>query len=178
MRAWMLVAIALLTFAGSARAEVVDAGPQGFRLKSVRQINAPPAKVWKALGEVGRWWDSDHTYSGKAENMTMPLVADACWCEAVPRGGSVRHGVVLLALESQGMLRVEAPLGPLQDEGVGTALFFQLKPKDGGTEVTFTYNVGGARDFILKAAPGVDGVLNGSWDRLKRYVETGKPSLP
>ena len=176
MRAWMLTALAALTFAGAARAEVVDTGPQGFRLKSVRQIAAPPAKVWKALGEIGRWWDGEHSYSGKAENMTMPLKADGCWCETIPGGGSVRHGTVVLAWEPQGMLRLDAPLGPLQDEGVGAALLFQIKAKDGGTELTVTYNVGGARDAILKAAPAVDGVLNGGWDRLKRYVESGKPT--
>jgi uncharacterized protein YndB with AHSA1/START domain len=176
MRAWVLAATAALAMGSAAHAEVVETGPQGFRLKAVRQINAPPAKVWAALGEVGRWWDGAHSYSGKAENMTMPLTANACWCEAIPGGGSVRHGVVALAWPAQNMLRVEAALGPLQDEGVTGALFFQLKPKDGGTELTATYNVGGARDFILKAAPSVDSVLNGGWDRLKRYVETGKPT--
>lgn len=176
MRAWMLAAMTALAIGGVARAEVIETGPQGFRLKAVRQINAPPEKVWAALGQVGRWWDDEHTYSGKAENMTMPLQANACWCESAPGGGSVRHGVVQLVLPAQRMLRVDAALGPLQDEGVTGALFFQLKPKNGGTEVTATYNVGGARDFVVKFAPNVDGVLNGGWDRLKRYVETGKPT--
>lgn len=175
MRGAVLAAIAALAAAGPAAAEIVEQGPQGFRLKAVRQIAAPPEKVWTALGEVGRWWDDAHTYSGKAANMTMPLTPDACWCEAVP-GGGVRHGVVELVLPQQRMLRVSAALGPLQDEGVSAALFFQIRPKDGGSEVTVTYNVGGVRDFALKAAPAVDGVMNGAWDRLKRYVETGSPA--
>lgn len=176
MRVWMLAAAAALMLGGAARAEVVETNAQGFRLKSVRQIAAPPAKVFKAIGELGRWWDGEHTYSGKAENMTFPLQANGCWCETIPGGGSVRHGVVVLAWEAQGMIRADAALGPLQDEGVTGALLFQLKPKDGGTELTVTYNVGGARDFIAKAGPGVDAVLSGGWDRLKRYVETGKPT--
>ena len=175
MRTWILAALVVLTLGGGARAEVVETSAQGFRLKSEQQIKAPPAQVYKAIGEIGRWWDSEHTYSGKAENLTMPLQANACWCETIPGGGSVRHGVVVLALEAQGMIRAEAPLGPLQDEGVGAALLFQLKPKDGGTEVTFTYNVGGAREAMVKAAPGIDQVLNGAWARLKRYAETGRP---
>jgi len=171
----MVLAAAMLAVGGAAHAEVVETGAQGFRLKSVLQIKAPPARVYQAIGEIGRWWDGAHSYSGKAENITLPLQANACWCETIPGGGSVRHGVVVLAWPEQGMIRADAALGPLQDEGVNGALFFRMKPKDGGTELTITYNVGGVRDVTLKAAPQVDSVLNGGWGRLKRYVETGKP---
>lgn len=175
MRIVALAALAALSLAGAAHAEVVETNAQGFRLKSVLQIKAPPARVYQAIGELGRWWDDAHTYSGKAENITLPLQANGCWCETIPGGGSVRHGVVVLAWPQQGMIRADAALGPLQDEGVNGALFFHMKPKDGGTELTITYNVGGVRDATLKAAPLVDGVMNGAWARLKRYVEAGKP---
>ena len=175
MRSWMLAAVAALALTGAARAEVVETGPQHFRVRIVQQVAAPPDKVWKALGEVGRWWSDEHTYSGKAASMTMPLAANACFCEALPNGGSVRHGVVALAWPDQRTLRVEAALGPLQDEGVAGALTFQLKGKDGGTELVTTYNVGGVRDVTLKAAPLVDKVIAEQTVRLKRYVETGKP---
>lgn len=160
--------------AGAARAEVADKGDYGFRLRTVVQIAAPPARVWKALGEIGAWWSSDHTYSGKAANLTMPLAAGGCFCEAVPPGGGVRHGVVQLVLP-QTQLRIDAALGPLQDEGVTGSWAFLLTPKDGGTEVVMTYNVGGARDIIASAAPGVDQVMIEGVTRLKSYVETGKP---
>ena len=172
----MLAVAAALSLAGAAHAEVVEQGPNGYRLKTVLQIAAPPARVFQAIGEVGRWWDDEHTYSGKAANMTMPLQADACWCETLPGGGSVRHGVVAIAWPAQGMIRAEAALGPLQDEGVIGALLWQMKARDGGTELTVPYNVGGVRDFAIKSAPLVDGVLSANWSRLKRYVETGKPS--
>jgi hypothetical protein len=58
---------------------------------------------------------------------------------------------------------------------VSAALTFQLKPKDDGTELVTSYNVGGARDFIVSIAPAVDGVLGGGLARLKRYAEAGKP---
>ncbi|MEW5684128.1 MAG: ATPase [Pseudomonadota bacterium] len=175
MKAAVLAAVAALAFGGAANAEIVETGPQGFRLKSVYQVKAPPAKVYQAIGEIGRWWDPDHTYSGKSENLSLPLKAGACWCEALPDGGSVQHATVVLAWPTQGMVRADGAFGPLQNEGVSGAVFFQAKPKDGGTELTITYNVGGARDYILKAAPVVDRVLTGSWVRLVRYVETGKP---
>jgi uncharacterized protein YndB with AHSA1/START domain len=169
-----LAALAVLGFAGAARAEVVDKGAAHFRLKFTQAIAAPPEKVFKALGEIGQWWDGAHSYSGKASNMTMPLTANACFCEALPNGGGVRHGVVEAVMPNQ-LVRVDAALGPLQDEGVSAALTFNLKAKDGGTELVTTYNVGGARDFIVSIAPAVDGVLGGAVKRLKSYVETGKP---
>lgn len=174
MRIVAIAIIAALALAAPAQGAVVERGGGWVRMKAVQQIAAPPEKVYSAIGEIGRWWDDDHTYSGDAANMTLELQPNACWCEALP-GGGVRHGVVEMAWPAQGMIRIDAALGPLQDEGVTGALFFHLKPKDGGTELTITYNVGGARDFVTKGAEGVDMVLNVQWERLKRYVETGRP---
>ena len=174
MRTMVLAALTALMLTSAAYAEVVDKGPAHFRLKFTQQIAAPPEKVFKAIGEVGQWWDGAHSYSGKASNMTLPLTANACFCETVPGGGSVRHGVVEAVLPNQ-LVRVDAALGPLQDEGVSAALAFNLKARDGGTELVTTYNVGGARDFVVSIAPAVDSVLGGAVKRLKSYVETGKP---
>lgn len=175
MRIAVLAAVAALAAGGAARAEVIDKGSSHFRLKFVQQVAAPPDKVFKALGEIGAWWDGAHSYSRNAANMTMPLTANGCFCETLPGGGGgVRHGVVELVIPNQ-TVRVAAALGPLQDEGVSAALTFQLKAKDGGTELTTTYNVGGARDFVVSIAPGVDGVIGAAVKRLKSYVETGKP---
>lgn len=174
MRVWMLAAVTALSLSGAARAEVVDKGAYGFRLKFVQQVAAPPDKVFRAIGEIGHWWSDAHTYSGKAANMTMPLSPNACFCEALPAGGGVRHGVVETVMPNT-LVRVDAALGPLQDEGVGAALAFNLKAKEGGTELTVTYHVGGARDFVVSAAPGIDGVLGEAVGRLKRYVETDRP---
>jgi uncharacterized protein YndB with AHSA1/START domain len=174
MRISVLAAVAAVCAGGAAHAEVADKGPNGFRLKYVVQVAAPPARVYRAVGEIGRWWSDDHTYSGKAANFAMPLQANACLCEALPGGGGVRHGVVEAVVPNQ-LVRIEAALGPLQDEGVASAWTFALKPKDSGTELTVTYNVGGLRPEMAAAAAGVDGVLGAQVARFKRYVETGKP---
>ena len=174
MRIAVAAAMAVLTLAGTARAEVVDTSANGFRLKTVTQVAAPPAGVFKAIGEIGHWWSDAHTYSGKAGNMTLPLLANGCFCEALPGGGGVRHGVVALVIPDQ-LLRLSAALGPLQDEGVSAALTFALKPASGGTELTVTYNVGGLRERMVSLAPGVDGVLTEAVGRLKAYAESGKP---
>lgn len=174
MKRFILAALAAGATATTSQAAVVDKGAAGFRLKTVEQIAASPAKVYGAIGQWGHWWSDQHTYSGKAINMTLPLVANGCLCEKLPAGGSVRHGVVEMVIPSQ-TVRLDAAFGPLQDEGVSAAYTLTLKAKDGGTELTATYNVGGARDAIIAAAPGIDAVLNEAAGRLKRYVETGKP---
>src|SRR4051812_14644561 len=125
MKRLILAALTVLAVSGSAQAAVVDKGPGYFRIKTVQQIAAPPAKVYKAIGEWGRWWSDEHTYSGKASNMTLPLTANGCLCEALPNGGSVRHGAVELAIPDQ-MVRLDAAFGPLQDEGVSAAYTLSL----------------------------------------------------
>jgi uncharacterized protein YndB with AHSA1/START domain len=165
--------LAALVGAGAARAEVAWKDEAGFRLTYVAQVAAPPAKVYAAIGEIGRWWSDDHTYSGKAANLSMSLQPNGCFCEALP-GGGVRHGTVEAAVPNR-LVRIDAALGPLQDEGVAAAWAFALKPKDGGTEMMVTYNVGGLRPEMGAAAAGVDGVMGEQVARLKRYVETGKP---
>jgi uncharacterized protein YndB with AHSA1/START domain len=87
----------------------------------------------------------------------------------------VKHGEVVMVMPGQ-TLRLEAPLGPLQGEGVGAALTFTLKATaDGGTEVVETFNIGGARPEIVGYAAGIDAVVGEQLQRLKAFVETGKP---
>jgi hypothetical protein len=78
-------------------------------------------------------------------------------------------------LPEQKLLRVQAALGPLQDEGVSAVLSFQVKPAQGGAEIVETYNVGGARPEAVTMWPGVNTVLSEQLDRLKAYVEAKKP---
>lgn len=170
------IAAAVTLVAGAAHAEVIEQGEGGFRTRQSVEIAAPPDRVYAALGEIGRWWDDAHTYSGKAANMSVKLEAGSCFCETLPKGGGVRHGVVVLAWPDQRMVRLDAALGPLQDEGAVGALTFQVKPKGAGSELVETYNVGGLRPASAKNFAGpVDAVMATQVKRLKSYVEAGSP---
>ncbi len=179
MKVAPFAAIALLALASPAHAEVKQTWAAGFQAQNRVTIAAPPEKVWAALGQIGKWWNGAHSYSGDSANMTMPLTPGGCFCEALPKlgaGAGVQHGVVVMAMPGQ-TLRINAPLGPLQGEGVSAALTFTLKATaDGGTEVTQTFNVGGARPEIVGFAAGIDAVAGEQLGRLKVYVETGKPA--
>ena len=169
-----LVLTAATAVAPEARAEVVDAQPNGFQVKRTAVLNAQADKVYAALSQPSQWWNKDHTWSGSAANLSVAPMAGGCFCEKLPNGGSVMHMTVVYAQPGQG-LRLSGALGPLQMSGATGHLGWTLAEKDGKTTLTQTYDVGGYMTGGLdKLAPVVDQVLGEQFDRLKVYVETGK----
>ncbi|MBI1683487.1 SRPBCC family protein [Caulobacter hibisci] len=167
-------AVLTLLAAGGARAEVVDAQPNGFETRRAVVIAKPAAEVWAALVQPSKWWNSSHTWSGSAANLSLGAASGACFCEKMPNGGSVLHMTTVNAQPGK-QLTLFGGLGPLQMSGASGHLVWALAEADGRTTLTWTYDVGGYRKGGLdKIAPAVDQVLAEQQDRLKAYVETGK----
>jgi hypothetical protein len=128
--------------------------------------------------EIGSWWDSEHTYSGDAKNLSIDANPGGCWCETLPDGGGVAHMTVVYVVPGR-IIRFTGGLGPLQElAAVGTMTFAvsAAKERAGATEAVLTYNAAGYRPGGLASwAGGVDFVLTTQMDRLKRFVETGDP---
>jgi hypothetical protein len=174
MRRWAAVAVGF-ALAGAARGEVVDANAGGFQVKQTIEIAAPATKVWTSLGQVGGWWDSQHSWSHDARNLTLELKPGGCWCEVLPDGGGARHMTVIFTQPAKTAI-MEGTLGPLMFSGAAGHLLWGIAEKDGRTTLTQTYYVGGYfQGGLDKLAPAVDGVLTEQLGRLKSYVETGKP---
>ncbi|MDB5453523.1 MAG: activator of ATPase 1 family protein [Caulobacteraceae bacterium] len=169
-----LIAIGLTALATVARAEVIDAQPNGFEVRRTVTVNAPPAKVYAALIGVGGWWN--HTFSGNPANLSIEPRAGGCWCEALPKTkGSVAHMRVIY-VDPGSLIRFEGSLGPMQETGSIGHLTWAVAAKDGGTQLTWTYAVGGyMRGGLTPMAGAVDGVFAEQMGRLKALVETGKP---
>ncbi|WP_394762146.1 ATPase [Phenylobacterium sp.] len=173
MKTLTLAAVAVLTLAGAARAEVTDKSAAGFEVVETATVAASPAKVWDMLMHPARWWSPKHTWSGDAKNLAFD--PSGCFCETLKRG-AVRHMMVIYA-DGATQLRLAGALGPLQFTGADGHLGVVLKPAGAATEVTMTYDVGGyARGGLAEtfAAP-VDHVLGEQLARLKMAAETGKP---
>lgn len=171
-----LAAVTMSLVAGAARAEVTDRSPAGFEVTEKVGILAPRAKVWAALMTPAAWWNSQHSWSGDARNLTLDL-ANGCFCEKLA-GGFVRH-MTLTYVDQGAQLRMFGGLGPLQFTGAAGHMGIALKDSPGGTDLTLTYDVGGyAKGGLAEhwAAP-VDTVLAEQVARLKRYVETGRPEV-
>jgi len=135
-----------------------------------------------ALPAVDHWWDSAHTWSGSAANLSLKAEAGSCFCEQW-KDGNVEHGRVIMAIRDK-MLRLQSALGPLQGRGVTGVLTFQVGPDDKGggqtaSVLTLTYVVNGSSASALdKLAPAVNDVLGEQFGRLVRFIETGKADPP
>lgn len=173
MRLAVGAALAAMALAGPAAAAVVGAGDSGFRIENRAAVATTADRAWTALGEIGRWWNDAHTYSGSASNMTIEMKPGGCWCEALP-GGGVEHGRVILVWPEQRMLRIEGALGPLQDEGVTGALTWQVKETTDGVEIVQTYHVGGVRPEMAKNAALIDAVMAEQLKGLGAYLSPSR----
>jgi uncharacterized protein YndB with AHSA1/START domain len=170
-----IVAAACLAWSGIGLAEVKLATPDAFQILINEKVAAPPAAIYGAIGQVERWWSGEHSYSGDAANFSLAMQPGGCFCERWA-SGAVEHGRVIMLMRDQ-VVRLEAPLGPLQNLAVSAVLTFLVKGEDGGATLTVGYRVNGSSASGLdKLAPSVDGVLGAQVARLRRYVETGKPA--
>jgi uncharacterized protein YndB with AHSA1/START domain len=157
-----------------ARAEVVEAGPTGFALQRTIHIAATPERVYAALVLPTRWWNSEHTFSGSASNLSLDARAGGCFCE-LWSGGSVQHLLVVTAMPGK-LLRMRGALGPFQGQGVQGALSFTIRPASDGADLTMDNVVGGFMKGGLAKWPTLaDSMLAEQMIRLKRYIETGSP---
>ena len=170
-------AFAVLLAAAPAQAEVASATPNGFLIRAEAEVATTPERAWRAVGQVGRWWNGEHTYSGDGRRMQVDLRAGGCWCERWD-GQFVEHGRVILLMEHEGVrtLRFNTALGPLQDMAVNGALTFTVSPHANGAKITMTYRVSGDPALNLdQMAPLVDMVLMEQFGRLSRYSASGAP---
>ncbi len=170
-RAAALIMALVAVLAGPARAAVTAADATGFTLSIEVDVKAPPELAYREF-TVGpaAWWDPEHTYSGKAERLTLDPRAGGCFCEQMDGGASVSHGTVIYADPGQ-MLRLSAALGPLQEMAVIGTLSFAFAPRPAGSHVTLTYRVFGAfTSDPVALSKLVDSVLTQQLNRYAAHV--------
>jgi len=176
MRAQALLLLLIFGLAVmNAPAEVADAGANGFTVKMTLNIKGAPQDVYRALIQIGNWWNSEHTFSGSSHNLSIEEKPMGCFCEKLPNGGSVRHMEVVFLAPGQ-VLGLTGALGPLQSIAAAGNMTIKLSSAGGGTKLELTYAVSGYLPAGMNtwAAP-VSSVLTEQFTRLKNYVETGDP---
>ncbi|WP_133365645.1 SRPBCC family protein [Qipengyuania sediminis] len=176
-----ILAFATLVCAATspARAEVVETTADRFVTRAEASVKAPLLATWLALTKPGDWWNSAHSWSGDAKNMTLTPQGGGCFCERIPVGdsgnasameGSARHAEVLQAFPMR-VLRMRGGFGPLQGEPADGILTITLKEVEGGTRLVWEYNVGGAMRYkIAEIAPAVDKVMTEQLTRLQQHL--------
>jgi uncharacterized protein YndB with AHSA1/START domain len=156
-------------------AEIVTAVANGFEIHETAHTSASPDKVYAALLLPAQWWNPDHTFSGNAANLSLDARAGGCWCETLPDGGSVEHLRVVYVSPGK-FLRLRGALGPFQGLAVDGVMTWSVKSVVDGTDISFTYVVGGyAKDGLAGMAGMTDKVLGGQVERLKKFVEGESP---
>jgi len=177
MRGCSLGMLALMMLSGTLAQSAPQVTPNGFLVKFEVSVNAPAAKVYDVLvGQVGSWWNPEHTYSHDAKNLSIDPRPGGCFCEKLPNGGGIEHLRVVYVAPRE-VLRLSGGLGPLQASGVAGTLTWKLTGDGDHTRVQLSYSVGG---FMVggfdKIASGVESMLNEQLNRLKQFAETGKPT--
>ena len=166
-----LLPLMVLCLPLSLTADVADSSAAGFTVKLSIPIQAPPATVYRSLFKVGEWWDSAHTFSQDAHNLSIEEKIMGCYCEKLPGGGEARH-MEVVRFEPGKMLVMSGAIGPMQALAATGTMTIQVSAGEGGSKLDVTYTVGGyvAAGLTSWAAP-VDGVLKAQFTRLKAYVE-------
>lgn len=159
----------------AAHAEVTNTAGNGFTVQHQTVIAGKTEAVWQTMIAPSRYWNSDHSWSGNADNFYLVPQAGGCFCELIrttsadnikSSDGSVQHMRVIFAHNNK-MLRLSGALGPLQSEAVTGTLTMLLQPQGDDTVVRFTYKVGGYMEFTVdQIAPAVDGVIGEQLARL------------
>jgi hypothetical protein len=177
VRRYSLAATALLALLPAFTQSAPQITPTGFLVKLDANINAPAAKVYDALiGQVGSWWNPEHTYSHNARNLSIDARPGGCFCEKLPKGGGIEHLRVVYVAPPQ-IVRFSGALGPLQASGVAGSMTWKLTGGADNTRLELAYSVGGFfQGGFEKIAPAVEAMLREQVDRLRMFVETGKPT--
>lgn len=171
----MIVTALLLGLAAPADAEIVKRATEGFIIRHEGVVKASPAATWAALTDWGGWWPASHSYSGDADNISLEIEADG-ELEEVWAGGHVLHGSVVAALPEK-LLRLNAPLGPLQAIPVNAVLEFTLAPLGTGTRVGLVFHVAGPSSVNAgRYADAVDKVFAEAFPRLLAHTARPKPA--
>ncbi|MBU7579050.1 MAG: SRPBCC family protein [Porphyrobacter sp.] len=154
--------------AAPASADITRTTDSSFVSRNEVVVSASPKDVWLALINPAAWWQSEHTWSGNAKNLSLTPQAGGCFCETIPEvdepgrftlQGSVEHMRVVQAYP-EAALRMVGNLGPLQSEPVTGVLTIAISKVPKGTRIVFEYNVGGPMRYEVPViSKAVDGVM-------------------
>ncbi len=150
--------------------EVLRNDKTGFVTRSEVQIAANAADVYDLFERISEWWDSEHSFSLDANNLSIDLRPGGLFKEKLPNGGGVLHSTVIFASRGR-LIRLSGALGPLQNLGAHGTLSIEFQEVEGETKLSAVYEVIG-HDLNDWASP-VERVLHEQLLRLKNFIEKG-----
>jgi uncharacterized protein YndB with AHSA1/START domain len=148
--------------------KILKLKPGGFQFIQQVKVAAPPAKVWKTLLRVDRWWFYTMVQGGK--NKLEPW-AGGRFYEVAPNGIEALHCTVTY-IEPNKLLRLSGPLG-MSHLPVLHVFIFELQPDGKGTLLRFCQRTYG--NLTPKMKEDFQGGWPALFKELKKIAE-GKKS--
>ena len=164
----LIAASAALALAAPASAEVFEKQDDAFVLMFEAVVDRPPDAILGAIGQVDQWWESSHTYSGDAANLSLALQPGGCWCEALADGTTFEHGRVVTVTDN--MVGLAAPFGPLKAIATKADLVLTWRVEQGVWALRGLYVVRGPGTGAL--AEPVDSVMQIQFDNLVELIRS------
>lgn len=171
----LLGILSLLMIANPIAAQVQSAGANGFEVRVSKTLAKSTTESCQAfVNDIGKWWSSDHTWSGNSENLSLDL--ERCvFIEKLADGGFCRH-LELAHYEPGKLIRLTGGLGPLKEMGLDGTMTIRFSEKEGKTLIDAKYAVHGySPDGFDALSSVVHRVLDQQLERLKDFSETGNP---
>jgi hypothetical protein len=170
----MLFAMSALV-ATPATAEVLSADAHGFEISQSVNLVIPQPKAFAAFGQIGQWWNKEHTYSGDSARMLLQMRPGGCLCESFADGGGIEHMRVTYVKPGEQVV-LTGSLGPLLYQATTGVMDVKVEGIAGGSRVTMNYRVAGfATGNALELAPAVDQVLGDQMKRFRVFAAGGAP---
>jgi len=170
----IILGVLIFGLSKAAHAEVLSADQNGFSVSHAVSSTAAPESVYKAMiNNIDKWWNPDHSWSLKAENLYMRAEVGGCFCEHLPElgeGAGVEH-LRIISLRPNTEIRFDGALGPLQAMPIQGRMVWKIDAQESGSSITFTYMVHGFLETGLEGfAPAVDGVIAEQAERLAAHL--------
>jgi hypothetical protein len=159
-----------LGLSGISHAEIKDQFPGGFTSAHTTQVAVSPRQALQAFGQIGRWWDPQHSFSGQSKALKLDLRLGGCFCE---RAGKlqVKH-LDVLRIEPDRRIVLQGGLGPLQTMAVQAVMEVEAIANSQGSELRWTYRVSAGNPSELEAvAKPVDQVIAMQFQRWIAVLE-------
>ena len=122
----LVLGLSAVAVSAPASAEVTRTTDDSFVSRNEVVVEATPKEVWLALISPATWWQSAHTWSGDAKNLSLVPQAGGCFCETIPEvdepgrftlQGSVEHMRVVQAYPEAALRMVGGGCGKPVDGG-------------------------------------------------------------
>jgi len=146
------------TFPFKTFSQVIFKSEHGFTIQIEQQANVDSKTAYQQFLKINEWWNAEHTYFGKSENLFIEPKANGCFCE-VEGDKQVLHMIVSY-VEPNKEIRMIGGLGPLQMMGINGGMSWKfIDLGNNKSKIIHRYQVSGTIDGGLdKIAPFVDQV--------------------